>query len=293
MMITVGIATRNRPRSLDACVASLAIAKPLIAEILIFDDAGDVAVEAPAAPVPVRVFRSETSVGPTAGRNRLVEEARTPLVLLLDDDTRVLTRESLVCACEVLARDRTVAAVAFAPADADGTPWPASMCPAPVATPARIRAFTGFAHMVRRDVFRALGGYQTVLGFYGEEKELCLRCLDAGYSIVYLPDARVIHAPDPSGRDPRRYLRAVTRNDCLNALLNEPWWRVAWLLPARLALYFRMRRAWRIRDPRGFAWLLGELWRTLPAVRRDRRPVRRATRRRWRRLGVNGEPYPS
>ncbi len=290
-MITVGIATRDRPQSLDACVASLAIAKSLIAEILIFDDAGNVAVDARAAPLPVRVFRSETSVGPTAGRNRLVEEARTPFVLLLDDDTRVLSSESIASACRVLERDRLAAAVAFAPAEADGTPWPAPMRPAPVTAPARIRAFTGFAHMVRRDVFRAVGGYRAVLGFYGEEKELCLRYLDAGYSVVYLPDARVVHAPDPSGRDHRRYLRAVTRNDCLNVLLNEPWWRVTWLLPARLALYFRMRRSWRIDDSHGFRWLLGELWRALPAVRRDRRPVRRETLRRWRKLGVNGEPY--
>ena len=32
----------------------------------------------------------------------------------------------------------------------------------------------------------------------------------------------MIHDPDPSGRSKRRYLRYVTRNECLNALYNEP-----------------------------------------------------------------------
>jgi GT2 family glycosyltransferase len=186
-----------------------------------------------------------------------------------------------------------VAAVAFAQAEADGRPWPAAMQPAPVTAPARVRSFIGFANMVRRDVFRALGGYQDLLGFSGEEKEFCLRVLDAGYSVVYLPGARVVHVPDPSGRDRRRYLRGVARNDCLITLINDPWWRVLWMLPARAAMYFRMRRAWGIRDPGGFLWLLRELVRTAPAACRERRVVSSRARRRWRGLGVNGEPYPS
>jgi GT2 family glycosyltransferase len=241
--------------------------------------------------VRVRVFRADDPRGVADGRNRLVEEARTPYVMLLDDDARVLTRHSIEAARAVLDGDRLVAAIAFAQAEEDGAPWPAGMQPAPVSTPARIRSFIGFAHLVRRDVFRALGGYRSVLGLYGEEKEFCLRVLDAGYSVVYLPDSRVVHAADPAGRDQRRYLRAVTRNDCLNALLNEPWWRVIWLLPARAALYFRMRRAWRIRDAWGLWWIGRDLWHALETVRRDRRPVRASTIRRWRELGIQGEPY--
>ena len=61
----------------------------------------------------------------------------------------------------------------------------------------------------------------------------------------------MIHEPDQAGRSQQRYLRYVTRNDCLNALYNEPLSRLAWLLPARFALYFRMRRAWNVDDPVG------------------------------------------
>lgn len=292
--VTFGITTRNRPEALRQCIESIRATCPDAPEILVFDDASAARVTWDDAAVPrVRIFRSDTPSGPTRGRNRLVEEARTALVMLLDDDARLLTRESLASALEVLAHDRMVAAVAFAQAEADGSPWPASMQPAPGSSPARVRAFIGFAHMIRRDVFRALSGYRTALGFYGEEKEFCLRLLDAGYCVVYLPAARVAHVPDPAGRDARRYLRAVTRNDCLNALFNEPWWRAAWLLPARGVLYFRMRRHWNVRDTWGPWWLLREFWRALPVVWRERRPVRAATRRRWTELGIDGEPYRS
>ena len=121
-------------------------------------------------------------------------------------------------------------------------------------------SFIGFAHLVRRDVFVAIGGYRESFEFYGEEKDFCLRLIDAGYRTVYLPDALVIHEPDPAGRSQQRYLRYVTRNDCLGALYNEPLNRLVWLFPARLALYFRMRRAWKVDDPWGWAWILRELW---------------------------------
>jgi GT2 family glycosyltransferase len=155
-----------------------------------------------------------------------------------------------------------------------------------------VRAFIGFAHLLRRDVFLALGGYRELFEFYGEEKEYCLRLLDAGYDVVFLPDARVAHLLDRGGRDSRRYLRQVARNDCLNTLLNDPAWRVAWMLPARYALYFRMRRGWRVRDPWGAWWLARSIARALPDVARERRPVRRETLRRWASLGIEGERYP-
>jgi GT2 family glycosyltransferase len=292
--VSVGITTRDRPASLRRCVASLALAADLVAEALVFDDNSNPpaseALEVHGTP-PVRIMRDESAPGYVAGRNRLVEAAKNPWVLLLDDDARLLDRDALHRAMRVLADDRTVAAVAFAQAEADGRPWPAAMQPSPAAGVRRVRSFIGFAHLLRRDVFLALGGYRELLGFGGEEKEYCLRLLDAGYSVVYRSDALVAHVPDRAGRNAQRYLRHVTRNDCLLSLLDDPIARAAWIVPARFALYFKMRRAWRIRDANGPFWIAGELVRTAPAVRRLRRPVSRRTLRRWRELGADGEPY--
>jgi GT2 family glycosyltransferase len=220
----------------------------------------------------------------------LIRQAAAPFVLLLDDDARILDRESIVAALEVLRRDASIAAVGFAQAEADGRPWPAALQPARAAYPCIVPAYIGFAHLLRRDVSLAIGAYRSSFRFYGEEKEFCLRLLDAGYRVAYLPHARVIHVPDPSGRDEARWLRYVIRNDCLGALYNEPLTRLIWLVPARLVRYFRMRRAGRIADPGGMSWILRELLAQLGDVRRHRRPVKRSTIRRWRALRTSPPP---
>ena len=293
--VTVGITTRNRPAALARALLSLRCAADVIAEAIVFDDASDPAVDAArdtrAVAVPTRVIRDDSAPGYIVGRNRLVEAASTPFVLLMDDDAALLSREATQAAVDVLQGDPSAAAVAFAQANADGTPWASSMQPALCARPALVRSFIGFAHLLRRDVFRQIGGYQELFGFHGEEKELCIRLIDRGHHVVYLPDALVIHSPDPASRDSRRYLRHVTRNDCLTSIINDPWPRTLWIVPARLALYFRMRRSWQIRDPGGFGWILRELGRTLPTALHRRRPVSRGTLRRWRELGREGQPY--
>jgi GT2 family glycosyltransferase len=147
-----------------------------------------------------------------------------------------------------------------------------------------VTAYIGFATLLRREKFLSLGGYRELFYFYGEEKEYCLRLLDAGSYVIYLPDARVAHIPDPAGRRPQKYLRYVIRNDCLGALYNQPLPLMIAHIPARLYAYLRMKRSGNVSDPNGFRWLAGELWKSLPRVWRERRPVSWATLRRWRSL---------
>jgi GT2 family glycosyltransferase len=135
-----------------------------------------------------------------------------------------------------------------------------------------------------------LGGSRASLGFYGEEKDFCIRVLDAGMRVVYLPDALVCHVPDPGGRDTTRYVRFVIRNDCLYSMYNEPWPLVVIGLPVRLLRYRRMV-AGRDAKPGGMRWIVGELKRLLPEVRRQRRAVAWSTIREWRRLARTTVPY--
>jgi GT2 family glycosyltransferase len=219
------------------------------------------------------------------GRNHIVRDATTPYVLLLDDDASLLDGESVVRAIAMMDAHPRAGAIAFAQATRSGRLWGGYGATAGLTEPCFIPAYGGFAHLVRRDVFLALGGYRDRFEFYGEEKEFCLRLIEAGFRTVYLPGSRVAHEPDPRGRDRQRYLRYLTRNDAMHALYNEPVHRLLWLVPARLLLYFRMRRAWRIDDPFGWVWVLSELRSNLKHVWRDRRPVSARTRRVWRQLG--------
>lgn len=290
--LTVGITTRNRPASLQRCVASLSHVEHLDPEILVFDDASDVpAVEVLKPDRRLRIIRDDRGPGNIVGRNVLMTAANGEVVLLLDDDAALLDGAGIERAIEVIRTDSEVAAVAFAQANDDGTPWPETMQPARGHSPRYVAAFIGFAHLLNRRVFLELGGYRETFVFYGEEKEYCLRLLDRGYRVVYLPDALVLHTQDVAGRTPQRYLRYVTRNDCLNALYNEPVWRVFWLVPVRLALYFKMRSEWRVNDPGGLRWILAQLASNAGAVLRSRRPVSRRTLTAWRNLRDGAAPY--
>jgi GT2 family glycosyltransferase len=226
--LSIGITTKDRPEALRACVESLALLDHLSPEVLIYDDGSKVPVERQLGALArsVRILEQRPRNGLVAGRNRLVAAAGADVVLLLDVDTRLLTAGAVESAIETIRRDPRVGAVAFAQAEADGRPWPVDMQPSRATSASLVASFIGFAHLLRRSTFLGIGGYREALGFYGEEKEFCLRLLDSGYVSVYLPDSLIAHVPDPSGRSQQRYLRFVSRNDCFNTLYNDPMTRL-------------------------------------------------------------------
>ena len=289
--LSIGITTRDRPDALRTCLRSLETLAALTPEILVYDDGSERAAEGevPGAGQRIRFLRG--SLGCAGGRNWLVQEASREFVLLLDDDTVVFDGSAVTAALTTIAGDPAIGAIAFAQANADGTPWPVSMQPSRATEPSIVNAFIGFAHLVRRSTFLEHGGYRAVFEYHGEEKEFCLRLCGAGYAVVYLPQARIAHVPDPGARDARRYLRLVSRNDMLNSIYNDPFARMAWMVPARFALYFRMRHAWKIHDPGGGWWVVRDLVRHVRIAWRERRPQSRATLARWRAQGVAPPRY--
>jgi len=297
--VTVGIATRNRPDALLRNLRSLRLLRGLAAEAVVVDDASDPPVEAPVraalgddAGIEVRFIRHDASRSTSACRNRIVREAATPWVLNLDDDAFIVAREAVEMGVRVLEGDPEVGVVAFAQCDEAGVAFHPSAQPLPVDYPAYAAAFTGYACLVRREAFLAVGGFRERLGINGEEKELCIRLLDHGWRVVYLPAARVGHVAAQAGRDARRYLHQTVRNNALSALYDEPFPLVVAGTALRLYSYFHMRRGWQIHDPGGLGTIVRGLARDLPAVLRERTPVRWATIRRWRTMTRNApEPY--
>ena len=81
--------------------------------------------------------------------------------------------------------------------------------------------YIGTAHAVRRDVFRAAGGYRAQLVHQGEESDLCVRLLDAGYVVRLGRSDPIYHYESPK-RDLRRMDLYGRRNDVLYAWYNVP-----------------------------------------------------------------------
>ena len=296
--VTVGIASRNRPGTLANCLRSLRLLGDLLAEAIVVDDGSDPPIEGPVSAElavdvqpPIRFLRNERSLSLAAARNQFLCAATTPWVLNLDDDAFVVSREAVEAAIAVLEADPSIAVIAFAQTDAEGRPFPAHMQPARTDHPCYVATFVGYGHLLRRDVVLGIGGFRERIGIYGEEKDLSLRLLDAGYRVVYLPEARVGHVADAAGRDVRGYLHKTVRNSTLSALYNEPFPHVLPGAAVRLWRYFAMRKGWAVHDPGGFGQIVRGLAGELPQVLRERRPVRRATWAAWRRM-TTSEPEP-
>lgn len=297
--LTVGIATKNRPDALARGLRSLRLLDGLLAEAIVVDDASDPPAEGAARAAlgadlspKVRFIRNARSLNVAAARNQLGREAATPWLLNLDDDAFIVSADAVRAAVAVLEGDAEIGAVAFSQGDETGTAFPPEAQSDPVQHPSYIPAFVGFAHLLRRDAFLAVGGFRERLGINGEEKELCLRLLDAGYRVVYLPGAVIGHVADAANRDGRRYLHQTVRNTTLGALYDEPFPLVLGGAALRLWRYFPMRKGWNVHDPGGFGQIVRGLARELPAVLRERRPVRWATWSRWRTMTQSApEPY--
>ena len=297
--LTVSITTRNRPAAVERCVRSLASIRDLVDSAVVLDDASSppldgarLARAAEDAGVALELLRVETHTGTAAGKNTIARRARAPYLLSLDDDAFLVGDAAVREALDVLQRDPGVAAVAFAQSDASGRLWPAGQQPSAAEEPCYVPAFIGFACLIARDRLLEIGGYRETFIIHGEEREVCLRWLDRGLHVVYLPGAAVAHLAAATNRDPRAYVRQVMRNDCLAALLNEPFARVLCIVPYKLWSYTRMRAAVPGGDPGGLWWMVRELVRSAPAVWRERRPVRWSTLREWRRLRALSPPYP-
>lgn len=296
--LTVGVVSRGRPGALERCLRSLALLHGLVDRVVVVDDGSAESLEpavrralAGGPEFDLRFLRWEPGRGLAAGRNAVAEAARTPYVLNLDDDAMIVSRQAVEDALDVIDRDPGVSAVAFCQANEAGEPWPLGAQPAPVEYDARVTAFIGFAHLLRVSAFRDVGGYRALLRINGEERDLCLRLLHAGGSVVYLPGARVAHLADPAGRDLREYLHLTVRNGVLGALYAEPLPAALATAAVRLARYFSMRKGWRVDDPAGFPGLLRAIARDVPETWRGRDPVSWATLREWRRLIRRPPPY--
>jgi GT2 family glycosyltransferase len=261
-----------------------------VSAIIVVDDASDVPVTEAMGELPasiskkLTVFRQPSVSGNIPCRNVAMRHATSREVLLLDDDTALLDADTIRQGLRLMDRDTAIAAVGFAMAAPDGSLLPSGMQPSSASYVCYVPSYIGFAHLLRRSAFLEVGGYRELFQRHGEEKEYCLRLMDAGYDVVFMPNPPIVHHVDPAGRNFKRYLRTVIRNDCFGALYNEPLPMPLITIPIRLARYLRMRKASGVHDPDGPAWIIGQLVTHFPALMRARRPVKWATLRRWRRL---------
>ncbi len=220
--VTVVIATRNRCSDLMQSLPHHS------APVILVDNGSS-----DGTPEEVRRLFPEMEVVELAdnrgalARNVGVGLARTPYVAFADDDSWSAPG-ALERAADLLDLHPHVAVVVarvlIGPEerlDPISSEMAASPLPVSEAGPS-VLGFLACAAVVRRAAFQAVGGFDDIVFFCGEEERLALDLAARGWQLAYAEDVVVHHHPSLS-RDPHGRAVLSMRNDLLTAIMRRPW----------------------------------------------------------------------
>jgi GT2 family glycosyltransferase len=171
----------------------------------------------------VRVIQNPSNVGFSRANNVVISQSRSDFILLLNPDTLIIGDaiervvkfmkehpEVGIAGCKVLNRDGTLQLacrrsiptpeVAFYRVTGLSKLFPRSRVMAKYnmtyESPDRMHevdAVSGAFLMIRREVVDQIGPLDERFFMYGEELDWCLRTKRAGWSVMYYPEARIVH----------------------------------------------------------------------------------------------------
>jgi glycosyltransferase involved in cell wall biosynthesis len=277
---TVVISTKNRRDDLRRALLSC-LKQTAAPEILVIDDGSSdgtsdmVRREFPS----VRLVRDEASKGLIVQRNQGARLAKTAVIVSIDDDAEFISPNT-VAQTLLEFGDPKIAAVAVPFVNVNYGPEVRQCAPSAAGIFVK-ESFTGTAHALMRETFLAVGGYRDVLFHQGEEEDLCIRLLDAGY-FTRLGTADPINHYESPKRDWRRMDVYGARNKILFSWYNVP----LCYLPLHLPAATLNRLLFGLRARRPLNAIRGLLMGFAACIRRpgDRHPVRAQTYRLFRRL---------
>lgn len=275
MRTAVIIATRNRPERLAEALRSVA-SQLRAGDTLLVVDQSDEPVTQRVAAAAAGAGAERVYTGPTglpAARNVGVQATSAPLILFLDDD-------AILCAG---ALDAHRAAYASDPTLGGAVGWIEDASVRPNARPGTLRlgldgrvrynptghqvrpvfAVRGCNMSFRRAALNAAGPCDTSLrgNAFLEDAEWAARVRAMGWRLAYLPTARVVHSPEPTGgcrlKDSYEQARWRFRHTGRYLRRHRPLW-LASAAPAFAAI--AARHAWCSRDLVGGLRLYKELF---------------------------------
>ncbi|MEM7403916.1 MAG: glycosyltransferase [Pseudomonadota bacterium] len=226
--ITAVISTKDRWQTVADTLSRMA---PLPVPIVIIDDgsATGCPFDAHALHPRLQLERRETSAGIVERRNELARLCDTTWLLSLDDDSYVVSGD-LAAALDYAASVPDLLALSFPVFN----PRLDRFQSLPLGDgPGRVRSFIGCAHLMHRERFLAIGGYEPEIVHQGEEEEVAARALGAGLVIHQFPDLLVHHTETLEYRNWDRMDYFGGRNTLLWA---------DWYVPSRWQVVRHVRR---------------------------------------------------
>lgn len=269
--VTVVIITRDRKDELRNAVRS-ALGQEACTEVLVLDDGSrDGTSEMLRDEFPaVRVVRFDDDADVAVRRNDAAGLASGEVIVSIDDDA-VFSTPHIVAETLRDLDDPRIGAVAMPYIDVGISPDVKQRAPEPteqwVST-----IFRATAYAIRRDVLVEIGGYTPEIRQFGEEWDLSLKMLNAGY-VIRLGRSDPIHHHSSSKRDYRRMDVYYRRNEMMICWIHFPFpWSLLYMAGYALK---GIRYGLEVGRPWNMVVGVGVGVRSCAAVRHRRDPIRR------------------
>ncbi len=228
MKLSITTVSFNTRELLERRLRSAQLYPPAVSfeEIVVDNGSTDKSAEMVAERFPnVRLIRNDENRGFAAANNQGLQIAAGEIVLFLNSDTELLPG-SLDPLIMYLESSPTVGVVGPTEQTGDGMPYP-TICPFPdlsfvflthtglrhrfyknrainpyrrlwekarlTGEPTVVDWLSGASFMVRRKVLEEIGFFDERYFFYMEETDLCKRACAAGWLVVFVPYAAIIH----------------------------------------------------------------------------------------------------
>lgn len=283
-LVSIVIATWNRRQDVLDTIRSIYDQDYSRFEIIVVDNASmDGTPDEIRASFPdVKLICLPENRGASGGRNAGLQQARGKYILCLDSDASP-EQGALHSIVHAFERDATLGAVnskvinAFTRDFDPAAGWAYSeKQKAKSNEEFYTHNFSETGCAFRREALLKAGLFWERLFFGREGEELALRILDAGYRILYLPSAVILHRVSPQKR-----IASTERkhHDFCNALrisvVRYPWWMLFWMFPLKVAaeLVKGGRRG-------NVGWVFKTVWQVIyeiPDLLKERKPIHNQT----------------
>ena len=283
MKILIGITSKNRASILPKAIESALSQTFSEKEIWVYDDASIDNTKALQQQYPtVNWIFSDEPFGYLYARNLFMNKPDFDYFCSLDDDAWFIDSTAVAQALAYMVENTDVGVIGFDMLSPDA---PEKKTPDTYFK--ETNNFIGCGHIVRLEAAKSIGFYTENPGFYGgEEKDLCIRLIDAGFKIVTFKGMYVWHDKAMLSRDLKKQHQSGVCNDLVFTYRRAP---LSILLPALpIKLYKHLKFSIRYKEehlvkPCIYGFL--DFFKWLLSRRKYRKPVTRKTFHKFINLG--------
>jgi len=151
----------------------------------------------------ISLIENKTNIGVPAW-NEGFKQARGEYLIVLDDDSNI--ESGLVEALTYLDLHPDVGVMAL---NIKGGAFETNLWK----DKKQYAGFIGCGAILRKELYDKIGGYASWIFLYTNEYEYGIRCLNAGYKIVYFKDCHVLHRTSSINRTSKRLVTYSVRNE--------------------------------------------------------------------------------